>query len=121
MAQPTDAASGSQRFRAADRVRKSREYQQSRIEGRRMASRSYALEVTRNPERSRLGVVVSRRVGGAVERNRAKRIIREWFRQRRAQLPVSADFVVIARSGVAKLGTRQAWAELSELAARAKG
>lgn len=33
-----------------------------------------------------LGVIISRHVGIAVERNRLKRIVREWFRNARAQL-----------------------------------
>ena len=84
-----------------------------------MTSRAYALEITPNTQGSRLGLVVSRRVGGAVERNRTKRVLREWFRQCRLQLPLSGDFVVIARADAARLGTRAAWAELSSLVARA--
>jgi len=84
-----------------------------------VASRAYAIEITPNTERSRLGLVVSRRVGGAVERNRTKRVVREWFRQCRSQLPFNADFVVIARADAARLGTREAWTELRSLVARA--
>jgi ribonuclease P protein component len=49
-------------------------------------------------EYPRLGLVVSRRIGNAVIRNRVKRIIREFFRYHRLTLnPV--DIVVIARKG----------------------
>jgi ribonuclease P protein component len=84
-----------------------------------VTSRTYALEITPNTLRPRLGLVVSRRVGGAVERNRTKRIVREWFRQCRSQLRLKADIVVIARPDAARLGTRAAWAELSSLVAKA--
>ena len=45
----------------------------------------------------RLGLSVSRKVGGAVRRNRWKRLLREAFRLSREQLPVGIDLVVIPR------------------------
>jgi ribonuclease P protein component len=48
----------------------------------------------------RLGLSVSRKVGGAVVRNRWKRLIRTAFRLRREELPEGVDLVVIPRQGV---------------------
>jgi ribonuclease P protein component len=48
----------------------------------------------------RLGLTVSRRVGGAVSRNRAKRLLREIFRQRRGDRPVAMDLVINVRRSV---------------------
>lgn len=47
----------------------------------------------------RLGLSVSRRVGGAVVRNRWKRRLREAFRLVRSQLPPGLDLIVIPRAG----------------------
>ncbi len=45
----------------------------------------------------RLGCSVSRKVGGAVVRNRYKRLFREAFRLTRAELPAGVDLIVIPR------------------------
>jgi len=50
----------------------------------------------------RLGLTVSRRVGNAVQRNRVKRRLREFFRLNKDRLPV-ADIVIIAQPGAAEL------------------
>ena len=45
----------------------------------------------------RLGITASRKSGGAVQRNRAKRLIREAFRATRALFPPDIDLVVIVK------------------------
>jgi ribonuclease P protein component len=59
----------------------------------------------------RLGVVSSRRVGGAVERNRARRRLRALFRTERSSLrPVATDLVLVARASC----VRAPWIELTD-------
>ena len=55
------------------------------------------------PPAARLGVSVSRRVGGAVERNRWKRRLREAFRRVRSRLP-AADYVVVVKARTVPAG-----------------
>ena len=62
-----------------------------------------------------LGVTVSRKVGTAVERNRVKRRIREWFRHSCAVLPAGGAIVVIARRGAAQLSSEETRRELGSL------
>ena len=64
---------------------------------------------------SRLGVTVSRKVGGAVVRNRVKRCIREWFRCASRDLVAGCDLVIIARRGAASLSGVEMHAALDEL------
>lgn len=60
----------------------------------------------------RLGVVASRKIGGAVQRNRAKRLVRETFRTSPTLFPSGADVVVIIRSGAPALCLAAVEAEL---------
>jgi ribonuclease P protein component len=68
-----------------------------------------------DPSKCRLGITVSRKVGGAVTRNRVKRRVREWFRARRGSLGSGVDWVVIARAPAAGLAREAAEEELSRL------
>lgn len=89
----------SEQFRREDRLRRNADFQRVYKQGRSAADRSivvYGLK-SAGGERRRLGLSVSRKVGGAVVRNRWKRLLREAFRQSRQQLPQGLDLIVIAR------------------------
>ncbi|MDP8256915.1 MAG: ribonuclease P protein component [Candidatus Alcyoniella australis] len=81
-------------------VCKSFEYRQADDEGTRYRSDRLFLIVRPNSlDLRRLGLVVSRRVGNAVERNKVKRWIRETFRNDKQRFPDHCDLVVIVRGG----------------------
>jgi len=58
----------------------------------------------------RLGLSVSRRVGGAVDRTRVKRVLREAFWAEAERLPHGADYVVVARPDSRELAEREGMA-----------
>lgn len=71
-------------------------------------------------EPARLGLSVGRKVGGAVERNRVKRLLRDAFWGLADDLPPGHDFVVVARADASSLdGHEAARLELEELLAKA--
>lgn len=70
------------------------------------------------PAATRLGVTVSRKVGGAVVRNRVKRLVREAFRRNKHTLPKGLLLVVVAKSEAASARYEQVEAELREIARR---
>lgn len=79
------------------------------------------LRAARNAlDHSRLGLIVSRRFGGAVQRNRAKRILREAFRLTRNALPSGFDFICTPAAGqpLRLVDAVQSLRALSEKAAR---
>lgn len=89
----------SERFGPAARLRSRGEFTAVQSHGRRVAGRYLTMLAHPNTlGRDRLGIIASKRVGGAVERNRAKRRLRELFRRTMAAgLGASFDVVAIAK------------------------
>jgi len=86
-----------------------RVYRQGRSKGNRFLV-LYAFpraEEDANDDGPRLGLSVSRRVGGAVDRNRVKRVLREAFWQEAERLPTGSDYVVVARPDARDLAARE--------------
>jgi len=84
------------RFSRSDRIRRRAEFLQAYEQGQRIHGRLSTLFV--RPNRlsiARLGIAASKKLGGAVQRNRAKRLIREVFR--RNNIVKGYDVVVVPK------------------------
>ncbi len=101
---------------ASARVKKRREYQEIQSRGQRLPLPHFVLIVAaRDPDDAhgpRLGITASRKIGGAVQRNRAKRLVREAFRATRELFPPDIDVVVIVRTNLGALRLADVVAEL---------
>lgn len=92
------------------RLSRSGEFERVYREGKSQAGRQlvlYAFPRTGEQDGPRLGISVGRRVGGAVDRNRVKRMLREAFWACAGPLPDTHDFVIVARPEAAKLAEEQ--------------
>jgi ribonuclease P protein component len=97
----------------ADRARRKRrrlsrsgEFDRVYREGRSHASRHlvvYAFPRSDEDEDPRLGISVGRKLGGAVERNRIKRLLRDAFWAGAGDLAPGHDFVIVARPAAGEL------------------
>ena len=110
------------RFPRAARLAHPAEFRRVKEQGRSFGGRFLVLGVLRQADPScptRIGLVTSRRVGGAVVRNRVRRRLREAIRASRPRLREGAWLVVIARHLAAHVTAAELAAEWLRLVERA--
>ena len=80
------------------RLRTSAAFARTRKKGRRIVTRFFILYVAPSEtSRSRLGIIASKKVGNAIARNRAKRVLREVYRNFHGAITSPVDVVAIVK------------------------
>ena len=91
------------RLGRSSRIQQSGEFARIRQQGRRVVVGCLIANWQRLPDgaKPKLGVVTSKKIGGAVQRNRARRLLRESFRQHQFELAQPVEIILIARNSIA--------------------
>jgi ribonuclease P protein component len=97
------------RLGPASRLRQSRDFARLRQQGERLVQGCLIANWNKLPEggTSRLGVVTSRKVGPAVARNRARRLLRESFRLHQHDFLQPMELILVARPSIANRAFRE--------------
>jgi len=92
------AAAAGARLRPREKLRSGAEYRRVFRRGARVDCASFLLLAVENGQRyHRLGLATGRKVGGAVLRNRARRLLRESFRKNKRDVAAGLDVVLVAK------------------------
>ena len=107
-----------ERFSKQVRLRKRSEYLRVQHSGQKVHTKAFVGLAVFGVSKTRIGVTTTKRIGGAVKRNRIRRLVKEAFRRQWMTLPSHADVVVIAKKRVVELDNRAVFKELALLGER---
>ena len=66
----------------------------------------------------RIGIITPKKIGGAVERNRIRRIVREFFRINHCLFSKNSDYLFIALPGITDIKSRELTSNISKILTR---
>lgn len=85
----------SEKFPKTDRILKRDVFRRVYEKGRKLQFGHFtAFVLAKNAGKARVGITATRKIGNSVERNRARRLVREAFRKNKWLVPVGVDIVI---------------------------
>jgi len=103
-------------FPKTDRILKRSQFIKLSLLGKVVQTRYFiALFIDGEASNNRIGITVSKKVGNSVERNRVKRVVREYYRHKRGIIAGNRDINIIARKYISCLSNAQIPQELDKL------
>ena len=85
----------------SESLKKNKDFQNIYKKGRSLANSYLVMYILPNEtDKNRIGISVSKKVGNSVVRNRAKRLMKESYRNIEGSLPEGYDFIIIARNTI---------------------
>ena len=104
------------KFPSVYRLRRRKEFNETWNRGKKYHTDHFIVIILENKlGPTRLGITASRKVGGAVQRNRVKRLLREVFRTNYPVLKHPVDFSIIAKKGSTSLTYEEVQSEIKHL------
>jgi len=102
-------------FPKRERILKRKDFVNLNRLGKRHQTRHFTIILKQNRLGiTRLGITASKKTGNSVQRNRVKRLVREFFRLHKTHFPLGYDVIIVARKGASDLNFWKTKEELGE-------
>jgi ribonuclease P protein component len=105
-----------EKFPQAERLRKRIEFKRAEKNkvARLVTKHLVILAAPNDLPRVRIGLTASKKIGGAVIRNRAKRLLREIYRRNKYLFPQGHDYILIAKNSMGDTGYHDLTQEIAK-------
>ena len=103
-------------MKSIEKIKENRDFRRAYHRGKSFVSPTIAVYINKNRlGKVRLGITAGKKIGNAVCRNRAKRVIYAAFRECEKNIALGYDFVIVARTRILSVKSNQVANELNKI------